>query len=56
MTELLIDKKKYFVVPQKEYFMLQKKASLKKENEETLSLAEARAYSKKLINKWANEK
>jgi hypothetical protein len=56
MTELLIDRKKYFVVPQKEYFLLQKKAALKQPSEKTLSLEQARAYSKKLIHQWAKEK
>jgi hypothetical protein len=56
MTELLIDNKKYFVVPQKEYFLLQKKAALKKPTEKTFSIDEARVYSKKLIHQWAKEK
>jgi hypothetical protein len=56
MTELLIDNKKYFVVPQKEYFLLQKKAASKKMDEPVLSLEEAREYSKKMIRTWAKEK
>lgn len=56
MNELTIEKKKYFIVPEKEYRMLQKKAVLKARPEKMLSLEEARAYSKKLIRKWASEK
>lgn len=56
MTEIVIDKKKYVLVPQKEYQALQKKAALKTKPQKLFSVAEARAYSKKLINKWAAEK
>jgi hypothetical protein len=56
MTELLIDKKKFFVIPQKEYFKLQKKAALKTKIEKTYTINDARSYSKKLINEWAEEK
>jgi hypothetical protein len=53
MTQLVIDKKKYVLVPQKEYEALQKKAILRTKPAKTLSIEEARAYSKKLIRKWA---
>ncbi|NCU06337.1 MAG: hypothetical protein GXC73_20475 [Chitinophagaceae bacterium] len=56
MTEIVIDKKKYVLIPAKDYKTLQKKASLKSKPEKTLSVDEARAYSKKLIKKWAAEK
>ena len=56
MTEIVIDKKKYVLVPAKEYEALQKKAASKSTAEKTFSLEEARAYSKKLIRKWAAEK
>ena len=56
MTEIVIDKKKYFLIPEKEYQALQKKAALKTKPEKLLSVEEARAYSKKLIRKWATEK
>ncbi|MEO7924566.1 MAG: hypothetical protein ABIR30_12870 [Chitinophagaceae bacterium] len=55
MTQIVIDKKKYVLVPQKEYEALQKRAALKTKPQKTLSLSEARAYSKKLIRKWAGE-
>lgn len=56
MTEILIDKKKYVLIPQKNYQELQKKAALKTRPEKTFSIEEARAYSKKLIRKWAAAK
>jgi hypothetical protein len=56
MTEIVIDKKKYVLIPEQEYKTLQKKAALKTKPEKTFSIEEARAYSKKLIKKWAAEK
>ena len=56
MTEILIDKKKYILIPQKDYEALQKKAALKTKPEKTLSVEEAREYSKKLVKKWATGK
>jgi hypothetical protein len=56
MTEILIDKKKYILIPEKDYKTLQKKAALKSKPEKLLSVEEARSYSKKLIAKWASEK
>ncbi len=56
MTEILIDKKKYVLIPEKDYKSLQKKAALKSKPVKLFSLEEARAYSKKMINKWAAEK
>jgi len=56
MTEIVIDKKKYVLIPEKEYQALQKKAALKTKPEKLLSVEEVRAYSKKLIHKWATGK
>ena len=56
MTQLVIDNKKYVLIPEKEYSVLQKKASLKVKPEKLLSLEDARLHSKKLIRKWALEK
>ena len=56
MTEIVIDKKKYILIPEKDYNSLQKKAALKTRQEKTFSIEEARAYSKKLIRKWASGK
>lgn len=56
MTEITIDKKKYILIPKKNYQALQKKAALKSKPEKILSLDEARIHSKKMIRKWAREK
>lgn len=56
MTEIIIEKKKYVLLPEKDYKALQKKAALKVTPEKLLSLEEARAYSKKLIRQWHTEK
>ena len=56
MTEIIIDKKKYVLIPEKDYQVLQKKAALKTKPEKILSVEKARAYSKKLIRKWASGK
>ena len=56
MTELTIQKEKFIIIRRKEYESLQRKAALKSKPEKILSLAEARAYSKALIRKWAKEK
>jgi hypothetical protein len=53
MTAIVIDKKKYVLVPEKDYHALQKRAALKTKPEKTFSIEEARSYSKKLIRKWA---
>ena len=56
MTEIVIDKTKYILLPEKDYTALQKKAALKTKPEKLLTVEDARAYSKKLIRKWASEK
>ena len=56
MTQIVIDKKKYVLVPEKQYQALQKKAALKTKTEKIFTMDEARAYSKKLIRKWATAK
>ena len=56
MTEIVIDKKKYVILPEKDYKKLQRKAALSIKPEQLLSVSEAREYSKKLINEWAKEK
>jgi hypothetical protein len=53
MTAIVIDKKKYVLIPEKDYQALQKKAALKTKAEKTFTVDEARAHSKKLISKWA---
>lgn len=56
MTEIVIDKKKHVLIPEKDYQALQKKAALKTRSEKTFTIDGAHAYSKKLIRKWAAEK
>lgn len=56
MTQLVIDKKKYVLVPEKEYTALQKRAALKTPPAKKLSLAAGRKHALKLIGKWAKEK
>jgi len=56
MTKVVIDKKNYVILPEKDFLLLQKKAASKSKPEKLLSLEEARARSKNLIRKWAKEK
>jgi hypothetical protein len=56
MTKLVIDKKNYVLLPEKDFLLLQKRAALKSKPEKLFSVEEARTHSKKLINKWAKEK
>ncbi|MEK7224304.1 MAG: hypothetical protein AAB221_01305, partial [Bacteroidota bacterium] len=52
MTQIVIDKKKYVLLPEKEYLELQKKAALRSKPAKTLSLTEGKKLSHKLIDKW----
>lgn len=56
MTRLVIENKSYIVVPESEYFELQKKAALKVKGDAVLTIEKARAHSIKKINQWAKEK
>jgi len=56
MTHLTIDNKKYVLLPEESYQELQRAAALKSKAEKTFTIEEARAYSKKLMSKWASEK
>jgi hypothetical protein len=51
MTHLTIDNKKYVIIPEENYQELQRIAALKREPEKTLTVDEAREYSKSLIRK-----
>ena len=55
MTEIVIDKKKYILLPEKSYHALQKKAALKSSPVKNFTIEEARKHSKKMIRKWAGE-
>lgn len=54
MTQIVIDKKKYVILPEKDYQVLQRKAALKTKPEKLLTIEEARLHSKKLLRKWAS--
>lgn len=56
MNKIVIDKKKYVLLAEKDYLLLQKKAARKTKPDRLLSIEEARAYSKKRIRQWAKEK
>ena len=56
MTKVLIDKKKYVMITEKDYQALQKKTALKTRAKKTSTIDEAREYSKILIRKLAAEK
>ena len=56
MTRIVIDKKKYVLIPEKDYEALQIKAALKAKPVKKLSLAAGKKHAYKLINKWAKEK
>jgi len=49
MTTIVIDNKKYVLIPEKAFRELQKKAALKTKPEKAFTIEEARAHSKKLI-------
>lgn len=56
MTQIVIDKKKYVLVPEKEYSALQKRAALKTPPAKKLSLAAGKRHALNLIDKWAKGK
>jgi len=56
MTHLTIDNKKYVLVPEQDYQELQRNAALKWKPEKNLTVEESRAFSKRLIRKWASKK
>ena len=53
MTQIVIDKKKYVLLPEKEYEVLQLKAALKNKPAKKLSLEAGKRRAYKLIDKWA---
>jgi hypothetical protein len=56
MNTLTIEKKKYVVVPQREYENLLLKAASKTPLAKKLSLSEGRKLAHKLIDQWAKGK
>jgi hypothetical protein len=53
MTQIVIDKKKYVLISQKEFEMLQMKAALKAKPAKKLSLVAGKRHAYKMIDKWA---
>jgi hypothetical protein len=56
MDTVVLDKKKYVIVAQKEYDKLIEKAAAKGPSARKMSLAEAKKTAYALIDKWHNEK
>lgn len=57
METLVLDKKKYVVIEQKEYDSLRKRALLgDASGNKLMTIKEAKAYGLKLIDKWHKEK
>jgi hypothetical protein len=52
---IVIDKKRYVLIPEKDFQALQKKAALKTKPEKLLTIEDAKTQSKKLIRQWATE-
>jgi hypothetical protein len=56
MNTIVLDKKKYVVVEQKEYNKLIKKAASKTASARKMSLAEGKKFAYALIDKWHSGK
>ena len=56
MTQIVIDKKKYVLLPEKDFETLQLKAALKNKPVKKRSLAEGKKRAYQLIDKWAKDK
>ena len=56
MNRLVIDRKEYVLIEQKEYESLRKKAVLKTPSARVLSLNEGKKLAYSLIDKWAKGK
>jgi hypothetical protein len=56
MKEVVIDKKKYILIPEENFQELRKAAAGKWKPEKTFTISEARAFSKNRIREWASEK
>lgn len=56
MNTLIIEKKKYVVIPKKEYDTLLTKAVRKSPEVKKLSLLQGKKLAYKMIDKWAKEK
>ena len=56
MNTLIIEKKKYVVIPEKEYETLLTKVVRKRPEVKKLTLEQGKKLAYKLIDKWAKEK
>jgi ribonuclease HIII len=56
MTRIVIDRKTYVLITEREYEALQMKAALKTKPVKKLSLATGKKHAFKLIDKWAKGK
>jgi len=56
MTVIVIDKKRYVLIPEQDFQNLQKKAALKTKPDNVFTIEKAKAYSKKHIRNWGAEK
>lgn len=56
MTQIVIDKKKYVLLPEKDFELLQLKAALKNKPVKKRSLADGKKRAYQLIDKWAKGK
>ena len=56
MTRIVIDKKKYVLIPERDFEALQMQAALKTKPVKKLSLAAGKKHAHKLIDKWAKGK
>ncbi len=56
VSSVIIDEKKYVILPYEEYKSLKVKAAPNVNRKSLLSIDEAEDYSIELINKWAKEK
>lgn len=56
MTEIVIGKKKYVLISEKEYNSLQAQAALKTKPVKKISLAAGKKHADKLIDTWAKGK
>ncbi len=55
MTQIVKDKKKYILIPEKEYHALQVRAALKGKPVKKLLLATGKKHAYQLIDKWAKK-
>jgi hypothetical protein len=55
-TEVVIDNKKYIILPKKKYESLTKKQVYEKFNGQLLSVEEAKARTLERVEKWAKSK